>query len=57
MTDLFIKKKIEGWHTVLQTLTEIADSQPQAAYAAFIHSTQHKCFIQRVVPGCGLYLE
>ena len=44
---LLIKKKIEGWHEVLQTFAEIVDSQPQAAYAAFIHSIQHKSFFFR----------
>jgi hypothetical protein len=37
-----IERKVNSWSVTLKSLIEIAESQPQAAYAAFTHSIQHK---------------
>ncbi len=36
-TNQFIRDKVEHWSNELKTLSEIATTQPQAAYAAFTH--------------------
>ena len=38
----YIDGKVTNWITNIKTLSEIAKSQPHAAYAAFIHGEQHK---------------
>ena len=38
----FIASKVEEWTAEVETLAKVAGSQPQAAYAAFIHGMQHR---------------
>ena len=38
----YIDEKVKKWCAEIDSLTEIAKSQPHAAYAAFIHGEQHK---------------
>ena len=38
----FVQAKIEEWEKELQTLIDIAQTQPQAAYAAFTHGIMSK---------------
>ena len=40
--DEYIDAKVEKWCENIKMLAEIAKSQPQAAYAAYIHGEQHK---------------
>ena len=40
--DIYINEKINKWVSNIQKLSEIAQSQPHAAYAAYIHGEQHK---------------
>jgi hypothetical protein len=48
--DEYIKKLVREWVQELETLSEIARSQPHAAYAAFTHGLQHKwSFAQRTM--------
>ena len=35
--ECYVKKKVSGWKREIERLSEIAKTQPQAAYAAFIH--------------------
>jgi hypothetical protein len=38
----YISEKVEQWMGDIEKLSEIAESQPQAAYSAYIHGYQHK---------------
>ena len=38
----YISEKIEQWMKEIEKLEEIAESQPQAAYSAYVHGYQHK---------------
>ena len=38
----YIEEKVGDWCKKMEKLTEIAKSQPHAAYAAYIHGEQHK---------------
>ena len=38
----YMQEKVAKWCNEIESLTEIAKSQPHAAYAAFIHGEQHK---------------
>ena len=49
--DKFIIEKIAVWKSELVTLSSIAQCQPHAAYAAYIHGFRHKwSFISRTTP-------
>ena len=38
----YISEKVEQWMKEIGKLSEIAESQPQAAYSAYVHGYQHK---------------
>ena len=38
----YLEKKVNEWCDRIRALTQIAKSQPQVAYAAYIHGEQHK---------------
>ena len=38
----YIDEKVQDWCKNIEMLAKIAESQPQAAYSAFIHGEQHK---------------
>ena len=38
----YMSEKVNEWCSKMQRLSEIANSQPHAAYAAYIHGEQHK---------------
>ena len=40
--DLFLKKKVDGWLKELSILTEIARTEPHAAYSGFVLGFKHK---------------
>ncbi len=48
---VFVQEKVNGWIEDLQMLTDIAKSQPHAAYAAFTHGYRHKfSYLSRTTP-------
>ena len=48
----YIDEKIAKWTQNIEKLAEIAQSQPHAAYAAYIHAEQHKyTYFLRTIPG------
>ena len=54
----FVKNKVEEWNVEIEMLANVAGSQPQAAYAAFIHGTCNKWkYLCRIVPHCGSLLQ
>ena len=47
----YVNNSIDEWIKELRVLTEIAETQPQAAYAAYIHGFKHKLtYMLRTVP-------
>ena len=54
----FVKTKVEEWNVEIERLANVAGSQPQAAYAAFIHGTCSKWkYLCRTVPHRGPLLQ
>ena len=52
--DNFVRRSVSDWISQLVRLVKIAQSQPQAAYAAFTKSLQNKwLYLQRLVPSCS----
>ena len=52
-TDAFVLAKVDQWVSDIHHLSHMAESQPQAAYAALTKLLQHEwIFLQRVVPMC-----
>ncbi len=61
-SDLFVKEyveaKVTSWVALTRQLSEIAKSQPQAAFSAFTHGLQSKwTFVSRVIPNISHLLE
>ena len=55
--DDYCKAKVDKWTEELRSLSEIAKSQPQAAYAAYVKGYQSKfTFFMRTVPQFDEYL-
>ena len=51
--DAFVLAKVDQWVSDIHHLSHMAESQPQAAYAALTKSLQREwIFLQRVVPMC-----
>ena len=47
----FINEKVESWVNEVRKLSEIAHTEPHAAFSAFVHGLRHKfTFIMRTVP-------
>ena len=54
----YIEEKIEEWCKEISKLTEIAQTQPQAAFAAFIYGEQHKfTYFLRTLKGMENHLK
>ena len=54
----YVATKVEGWKKELETLSEIAQTQPHAAYAALTHGFCSKwSFLSRVVEGIDKLLK
>jgi hypothetical protein len=54
----FVTNKVGEWCNLVDSLCMVAETQPQAAYSAFVKSIQNKwLFLQRVVPHCELRFE
>ena len=43
----YITEKVEQWCSEIDQLATIAESQPHAAYSAYIHGYQHRTFSER----------
>ena len=55
---IHIKEKINVWKTQLETLTEIAKIEPQAAYTAFVTGYKHKLtYYMRSITNLSEYLK
>ena len=54
----FVKGKVAGWSQELKLLSEIAASQPHAAYTAYTHGLSSKwSYLLRTMKGIGDHLE
>ena len=50
----YVKEKVKQWVGEVEALSNIAQTQPQAAYAAFTHGLMSRwTFIMRTIPGTG----
>jgi len=50
--DEYMDTKVKGWIEEIENLAGIADTQPQAVYAAFFHGTKNKwTYLCRTIPG------
>ena len=59
-SDTFCEKytsdKVKNWCDEIERLSEFANSQPQTAYAAFIHGELHKyTYFIRTIPHINTY--
>ena len=53
-TKHYVEAKVQTWVTSVDKLSTAAESQPQAAYAAFSKSLQFEwSYLQRVLPNFG----
>ena len=52
------KKKKSKWCSEVERLAEFAKTQPQAAYALFIHGEMHRfTYFLRTIPNMSGYLQ
>jgi hypothetical protein len=55
---LYMEKKVKHWNGCIEKLTEIAKSQPQAAFSALTKSLQCEWnYYQRVIPDCESFFQ
>ena len=53
----YVSKKVEDWVTSIQKLTNIAKTQPQAAYCCYVNGFVHKfTYIMRTIPDISTLL-
>ena len=54
----YAEKKINNWCSEIEQLANIAKTQPQAAYAAFIHGEMHRfTYFLRTIPNMSEFLK
>ena len=54
----YMEEKVKGWCERLERLSDVAKSQPHAAYSAFIHGEQHRyTYFLRTIPGISTCLQ
>ena len=54
----YVRGKVVEWMEEVENLANIAVSQPQAVYAAFVHGSRNKCtYFLRIIPQCGPCLQ
>ena len=54
----YIDEKVDGWCYEIEKLAKFAETQPHAAFAAYIHGEQHKfTYFLRTIPGMEEHLE
>ena len=52
----FVSSKVQLWSRYVRKLSDVADSQPQAAHAALARSLQFEwCHLQRVMPDIAFF--
>ena len=57
-TNNFVSEKVNQWSSQLQLLSEIAVSQPHAAYAALTHGLSSRwLYLSRTVPNISSYYQ
>ena len=57
-TEVFVKRKVEGWSEELLHLSSIAETHPQAAYAGFTHGLVSKwTYLTRTIKDVGPLLQ
>ena len=55
--DAFVQDKVNQWIVNVQSLSKMAEKQPQAAFSALTKSLQCEWqFLQRVIPDYGSFL-
>ena len=55
---MFIDEQVEEWTKDIEALVEIARSEPQLAYCAYIFGTSKRWqFVCRTTPGVGIHLQ
>ena len=56
--DEYVNEKVEKWCQEIERLIKIEETQPHAAYAAYIHGLQHKyTYFKRTIPNLDDYLH
>ena len=56
-TKIFIEEKVKEWTKDIDALAEIAQSEPQLAYNAYVFGTSRRWqFVCRTTPGIADYL-
>ena len=56
--ECYVKEKVSGWKREIEQLSEIAKTQPQAAYAALTHGLVSKwTYLARTTPDIDVLLE
>ena len=54
----YATEKVKEWCDEMEILSDFAKSQPQSAYAVFIHGEQHRfSYFLRTIPGMEIYME
>ena len=54
----YVEKKVAEWVQEVKTLSDIAITEPHAAFAAFTHGLQHKWnFVMRTIPDISPFLR
>ena len=54
----YIDEKVDRWCYEIEKLAKFAETQPHAAFAAYIHGEQHKfTYFLRTIPGMEEHLE
>ena len=54
----YVKMKVEEWKTEVLKLSEIAKTEPHAAYTAFTHGLKHKwTYVSRTIPEISELME
>ena len=54
----YVKEKVDGWVMSLKKLTNIAKTQPQAAYTCYVKGFSHKyTYFMRTIPNISELLK
>ncbi|KAG0712434.1 hypothetical protein GWK47_018463 [Chionoecetes opilio] len=54
----YVGEKVSEWVKEVYVLSDMAKTEPHAAYSAFTHSLQHRwSFVKRTIPGISLLLR
>lgn len=54
----YVEELVKDWVSQLEILSEVANTEPQAAYSAFLSGFRHKVtYFMRTIPDIGAYLQ